>query len=294
MDATTGQKLSQARIAKSLSVEEVAHATKVRPDKVLALERDDYSHFPNNAYARGFLQIYGRYLGVDVRAALGELENHSPVSTSEYQYLNSIPAKDPERIANRRKTGRPSLVPLIVFLMLCAVVGGGGYLYINTKRLGNLDQLASTEAVSDAPVETPKPAPAPTPHPESPAESASAEPLPMPADPVPESPAPEVAATSEGVASDREFVAQSTPPDVEETAAVINEVVIEPIRKTWVTVRKGSANSPPIFEDYLYTNAPALKLHGARFFIEVRDEGAVVIRKNGAPIAYQGTGLTIQ
>ena len=95
------------------------------------------------------------------------------------------------------------------------------------------------------------------------------------------------------MASDREFIAQTVQPDVEEAPSVINEVVIEPIRKTWVIVRKGDATSPPIFEDYLYTNAPALKLHGARFFIEVRDEGAVVIRKNGAPIAYQGAGVTI-
>ena len=290
MDATTGQKLSHARIAKGLSVEEVAHATKLRPDKVLALECDDYSRFPNNAYARGFLQIYGRYLGVDVRAALGELENPSPVSISEYQYLNSIPAKEPERISMRRKSGMPSLAPLVVFLILCVVVGGGGYLYINTKRLGNLDQLTATEVANDAPA----PAPVPAPPPEPPAEPASDEPQSTPADPVPETTSPEVAATSEAAASDREFVAPPAATDVEETPSVINEVVIEPIRKTWVTVRKGSANSPPIFEDYLYTNAPALKLHGARFFIEVRDEGAVVIRKNGAPIAYQAAGLTIQ
>ena len=63
---------------------------------------------------------------------------------------------------------------------------------------------------------------------------------------------------------------------------------------TGVTVRRGDPGSAPIFEDFLYTNAPALKLHGARFFIEVREEGAVVIRKNGAPIAYQGSGITVQ
>ena len=61
-----------------------------------------------------------------------------------------------------------------------------------------------------------------------------------------------------------------------------------------MTVRTGNMSSTPIFEDFLYTNAPSLKLRGPRFFIEVRDEGAVNIRKNGAPIAYQGSGVTIQ
>ena len=81
---------------------------------------------------------------------------------------------------------------------------------------------------------------------------------------------------------------------MEAAPSTINEVVIEPVRKTWVTVRKGDANSTPIFEDLLYANAPALKLRGSRFLIEVRDEGAVVIRKNGAPIAYQQPSLVVQ
>ena len=282
MDATTGQKLSKARTAKGLSVEDVAHATKLRPDKILALEHDDYSRFPNNAYVKGFLQIYGRYLGVDVRATLGELENPSPVNISDYQYLNSAPAKEPEHLAYRRKSGKPSLAPLIVFLVLCAVVTGGGYLYMNAKRLGNLDQIPVSGAGSGPSVETP----AATPAPKLPPQPALGEAQVQPKDAVP----PSVPTPAEPVVSDRDFIAQSAPPE----ASTVNEVVIEPVRKTWITVRRDDANSTPIFEDYLYTNAPPLKLRGARFFIEVREEGAVVIRKNGAPIAYQSSGVTIQ
>ena len=294
MDATTGQKLSKARLAKGLSVDEVAHATKLRPDKVLALEHDDYSRFPNNAYVKGFLQIYGRYLGVDVRAAMSELENPSPVSISDYQYLNSAPAKEPERLAYRRKSGKPSLAPLIVFVLLCAAVGGGGYLYINAKRLGNLDQLSASESTAaeqsaaPAPVTGGKPAPVPQPSP-----AVAAPPVEPPA-PEPAKVTPPLAVTSDAAAADHEFIAKTAAPNADVTPPPINEVVIEPVRKTWITVRQDDASSTPIFEDFLYTNAPALKLHGARFFIEVRERGAVLIRKNGAPIAYQGSGITIQ
>ena len=287
MDATTGQKLLQARTAKGLSVEDVAHATKLRPDKILALEHDDYSRFPNNAYVKGFLQIYGRYLGVDVRAALGELENPSPVNVSDYQYLNSAPAKEPERLAYRPKSSKPSLAPLIVFLILCVAVTGGGYLYINAKRLGNLDQISASGASLS---ETPAPTPAPVPAPKPPAPPVVAE-IKPPA-PEPEKNTPPAVALPDAAVTDRDFIAQTAPPEKE--SSPINEVVIEPIRKTWITVRRDDASSTPIFEDFLYTNAPALKLRGARFFIEVREEGAVVIRKNGAPIAYQGSGIPIQ
>ena len=279
MDITTGQKLSKARLAKGLSVDDVAHATKLRPDKVIALEKDDYSRFPNNVYVKGFLQIYGRYLGVDVGAALSELESQSPVSVSDYQYLNSVPDKEPERFVPRRKTSKPSLAPLIVFLFLCALVGGGGYLYLNAKRLGNFDQLAGADAAAETPA-----APAPS--------KPAVEPQTLPT--VAQTDAEPPVAEATAAASDHEFIAQTTSPNVEETTSATNLVEIEPVRKTWVTVRRGDPASTPIFEDFLYTNAPALKLHGARFFIEVRDEGAVVIRKNGAPIAYQGSGVTVQ
>ena len=61
-----------------------------------------------------------------------------------------------------------------------------------------------------------------------------------------------------------------------------------------LTIRKGNPDSTPIFEDYLYPSAPPLKLRGTRFFVEVRDQTAVQIRKNGNPIAYQAPGISIQ
>ena len=298
MDSSTGQRLAKARLAKGLSVDEVAHATKLRPDKVLALEHDDYSRFPNNAYVKGFLQIYGRFLGVDVRAALSEIESPSPVNIADYQYLNSVPDKKPERLALRRRSGKPSLTPLIVFIVLCAVVGGGGYIYLNARRLGDLERLSSADAPPDLPAATPAPAlvkkatpvKSPAPLPEAAAvatENAAETPAHEAAQPTPP------AATKEVAAADHEFIAQ-TPETTTKEPAAVNEVVIEPVRKTWVTVRTGDASSTPIFEDFLYTNAPSLKLRGPRFFIMVRDEGAVNIRKNGNPIAYRGAGVTIQ
>jgi hypothetical protein len=93
--------------------------------------------------------------------------------------------------------------------------------------------------------------------------------------------------------SDRDFIG-ALPPSPVPAVANVNEVILQPMKKTWVRVRQDDPNSAPIFEDYLYTSAPPLKLRGARFFIEVREEGAVTIRKNGAPIAYQAPGVTVQ
>ena len=78
------------------------------------------------------------------------------------------------------------------------------------------------------------------------------------------------------------------------SSSTMNEVIVEPLKKTWVTIRKGRPDSPPVFEDFLYPGDPPLKLHGTKFFVEVRDQTAVQIRKNGNPIAYQAPGISIQ
>ena len=93
-----GKKLHDVRVQRGLSVEEVAHATKLRPDKILALEHDDYARFANNAYAKGFLQIYGRYLGVDISEPWQALDTANLIKVTDYQYLtNGIQQHEPER-----------------------------------------------------------------------------------------------------------------------------------------------------------------------------------------------------
>jgi len=66
------------------------------------------------------------------------------------------------------------------------------------------------------------------------------------------------------------------------------------VKKTWVKICRDDPNSPPIFMDYVYPKAGALKLRGARFYIESRDPAAIQIQKNGAPVVYQSPGIIVQ
>ena len=45
-------------------------------------------------------------------------------------------------------------------------------------------------------------------------------------------------------------------------APVSNEVVLKPIKKTWVTVWKDQESSPPIYEDWLYPDTRGLTFRG--------------------------------
>lgn len=62
---TMGEVLRDARHRRGASFDVAEADTKVRKKYLVALEEDDYSALPAPVYARGFLQIYAEYLGID-------------------------------------------------------------------------------------------------------------------------------------------------------------------------------------------------------------------------------------
>ena len=74
MKAIAGQKLRQARERRSLSLEQVAQATRIRAHYLQALEAGEFDALPSQAQARGFLRAYAGYLGMDGEALLAEAD----------------------------------------------------------------------------------------------------------------------------------------------------------------------------------------------------------------------------
>jgi cytoskeletal protein RodZ len=59
-----GQRLHKERLAKKLSLEDIAKATKIKPNFLAAIEKGEYSKLPSPAYAHGFVRNYAAYLGL--------------------------------------------------------------------------------------------------------------------------------------------------------------------------------------------------------------------------------------
>ena len=307
MVESIGKKLSQARHKRGLTIDEAAHATKLRPDKIAALENDDYGRFANNIYARGFLQIYGRFLEVDVSDFARTLDNSNPISVSDYQYLNNA-VETRESVPERRERQRPSVAPLLFFVVLMVLGLGGAWLYANYQRIVGtpaaptastpapekaiaasthatpiLDTTATTAIISAAKAPGPTPRVTALPRLTTPVAPEAAPP-----------PKPEPA-----IGGDRDFVRPMPVATTDSTANTstpsgLNEVLVASVKKTWVVIRKDEPKGPPVFEDYIYPNVKPLKLKGARFFIEARDPTAVQITKNGLPFASHAPGGPVQ
>ncbi|MDR2432966.1 MAG: helix-turn-helix domain-containing protein [Treponema sp.] len=70
MVESLGEKLRAAREEKNLSFDQVSRETNIAARYLKALEAEDFSGFPGELYAVGFLRNYGAYLELDVQELL--------------------------------------------------------------------------------------------------------------------------------------------------------------------------------------------------------------------------------
>ncbi len=306
MVETVGKKLRQSRLKKQISIEEASHETRIRPEQLAALETDDFTNFPNITYARGFLVIYAKYLGVDVSEFIGAFANPNPVGTADYEYLANKPA--PVNAVSRInwRLWRPIIIGVVVL----AVTAFFADLIVSYQRLGDLGQLAEKQGetaanASPAPQTAPptapqdtKPAPLPSAAPESPQENPPEKTAPPIAEPA-ATPLVmdniEVRRAEAVIHSDLIVPPLSSPtPAATPAASIEKTVTLQPINKTWVKITKDVQGSPPLFEDWFYPNMRPLTFKGVKFWLEIRDKDAVMITLDGQPVPYDPPGVMIK
>jgi transcriptional regulator with XRE-family HTH domain len=71
-----GAILREAREARKLSIKDVARETNITPRYIEALENEDYSQFPGETYALGFLRNYSDFLALDTEHLVNLYRGH--------------------------------------------------------------------------------------------------------------------------------------------------------------------------------------------------------------------------
>jgi cytoskeletal protein RodZ len=124
MADSVGKRLQKARLAKNLEIDDVAEATKIRPERIIDLEGDEYGRFPNLTYAKSFLAKYARFLEVDIQDELENFHISNTISLGDYQYLASAPAPDYSPIKPRLRVKEFRVPPWIVAALILVVLVG--------------------------------------------------------------------------------------------------------------------------------------------------------------------------
>ena len=121
---TIGQQLQQARLALDLSVEDVAFRTRIPAGRVRDMEHDDLSQFGNLTYARAFLKLYSKFLGVDISEHLSQFSTEEFSHAAGHEYVQTANATMNLPAAVFTNYGR-SWRPGLYVLLIVALAAGG-------------------------------------------------------------------------------------------------------------------------------------------------------------------------
>jgi len=116
-----GDTLKKAREEKAYSIEDIARETNIAKKYIIALEMEDFSMFPAEAYILGFLKNYGEFLGLDVK----DLHNQYRVLKIQDQ-----PVPINELLETKRGPSR-AVIPLSIALVIILFITGAVFLVVN-------------------------------------------------------------------------------------------------------------------------------------------------------------------
>lgn len=314
-----GKQFQKAREERGLSLDQAARLTKIRQSRLAELEADDFSNFPSLAYAKGFLQIYGKFLGIDTAPYTDHFETSDSITVDGYSYLQENPAPKPTRAAVAPRApaasgSRTSFWPLVVGLIVLFVGFWFLRLVLNVQRISPT-QTATSATTNPAATATLPPAQtivAPRAQPVHPPAVATSS-LPPVSTPIPTSTPTAIAVATPPIVntpsaptaaepevrraepvSAAELAAARTNSDPTENLGGPNRVEIKPLRKTYVQVRIDDDPSRPAFERWISPSDGIVQFRGRRFNVRVLDREAVQIRKNGKLVSTGDADVSIE
>ena len=142
---TPGSLLRSARLEQGISEQEAAERLNLMPGYVDILERDDYQALRSPPFARGYVRLYGKMLGLDENQLLAAFD----------QLRESNAAEQDKRVRTRplqlQHTGRGGLIGLAVLLLLVLA------LWWWRGEFGGMNGVETETAVKQGQVSMPDP-----------------------------------------------------------------------------------------------------------------------------------------
>jgi cytoskeletal protein RodZ len=125
-EKSIGKQLSEAREAKGWTLEEAARRTKLKRDALALIEADAFEKLPSFSYARGFIRIYARELGLDGWSLLKKLSGGVTDESLDMLELHpddleAIPRRTQPPLATTQGVG---LFFVLGILAIAFVIGG--------------------------------------------------------------------------------------------------------------------------------------------------------------------------
>ena len=319
MVETVGRRLQRARQEKKLTIDEVAAATKIRPERIVDLEADDLTHFPSLVYARSFLVKYARFLGLDIQDDLENFQVNRAVGFGEFKYLTAVPPPKyrPEpRFNQPSKKMAPPLILAILAVLILIGVPLVAFFAVNLSRLSPTEEeqnktaatksVKSVQSATPLAVATPEPTKPPLASPTGSVQVVSNTQTAAGSSPTPDSTV-EVRRALPVTAADKDTskdISKDTSKDTNKetsdsspsptASAPPQKLEIKVKERTWLRVTKDRESSEPVFNGFIGPSSPAIVIQGKRFWLKALDKSALELRKNGQSVNGQDSDIVIE
>jgi cytoskeleton protein RodZ len=146
-----GPTLREARVRKRLTLQQVEEDTKIRCRYLQALEDEEFDVLPGQAYAKGFLQSYASYLGLDPRVFIEEFNSrHAHAERDQLAGPSAL-----RRPAHSRRTSGLVFFAVVAILVLASI-------YLLGLRGGSDETPPKVNASALTPSKSPSPSVSPS------------------------------------------------------------------------------------------------------------------------------------
>ena len=112
-----GEYLKEARIKSNLSIAKIAEDTHIVKKFIEAIDEEEFSVFPGEAYLKGFLRTYSDYLGID-----------SDVVIKKYEKIKMVETPPPmDQLIPKQKLNLRPIITIFLLIIILAGAGTGGF-----------------------------------------------------------------------------------------------------------------------------------------------------------------------
>jgi cytoskeletal protein RodZ len=119
--ASLGEQLKAARESSNRSLEDVSRDTNISKPYLEALENNKFDVFPSSVYARGFLKVYAKYVGLDPGVVVSQYDKLT--AFDELLSPDASPNITHKRTARRVIRKRVVMLVIVSVAIIACLVG---------------------------------------------------------------------------------------------------------------------------------------------------------------------------
>jgi cytoskeleton protein RodZ len=112
-----GERLESTRLARSITLQEIAESTKISTRMLRALETEDFDKLPGGVFNRGFVRAYATYLGLDPEETVTDFiaaESERGAGSGQFMPI----------MAEKTEREPLDLVPVVRLAVIVVLLGG--------------------------------------------------------------------------------------------------------------------------------------------------------------------------